>query len=48
MPTGKLMKNTQRHDRLSVIQPPSAGPMIGPMITAALQIDITCGICRCG
>jgi len=22
--------------------------MIGPMITTALQIDITCGICRCG
>ena len=28
------MKNTQRHEKLSVIQPPSVGPMIGAKMTA--------------
>ena len=29
MPTGMLMKKIQRQEKLSVIQPPSVGPMEG-------------------
>ena len=35
MPTGRLMKNTQRQLKLSVSQPPSVGPMIGPTMMPA-------------
>ena len=38
MPTGRLMKNTQRQLKLSVSQPPSVGPMIGPTMMPAPQI----------
>src|SRR5258708_22944481 len=34
MPTGTLMKKIQRHEKLSVIQPPSHGPMVGATTTA--------------
>ena len=32
-PTGTFSKNTQRHEKLSVIQPPSVGPMAGANTT---------------
>src|ERR1700723_3117333 len=32
-PTGTLMKKIQRHEKLSVIQPPSVGPMMGATTT---------------
>jgi hypothetical protein len=32
IPMGMLMKKTQCHDQLSVIQPPSRGPMTGPIM----------------
>ncbi len=41
MPIGRLMKNTQRQEKLSVSQPPSTGPKIGPRIAPAPQIAIT-------
>ena len=41
MPIGRLMKNTQRQEKLSVSQPPSTGPRIGPRIAPAPQIAIT-------
>src|ERR1700736_3271509 len=34
MPTGILMKKIQRQVKLSVIQPPSVGPMAGAVTTA--------------
>lgn len=34
MPTGTLMKNTQRQEKLSVMNPPSVGPMAGARTTA--------------
>ena len=33
MPTGTLIRNTQCQLMLSVMTPPSVGPMVGPMIT---------------
>ena len=33
MPTGTLIRNTQCQEKLSVIQPPSVGPRIGPVTT---------------
>ena len=38
MPTGRLMKNTQRQLKLSVSQPPSVGPTIGPTMMPAPQM----------
>ena len=38
MPTGRLMKNTQRQLKVSVSQPPSVGPTIGPTMMPAPQI----------
>jgi hypothetical protein len=38
MPIGRLMKNTQRQSRLSVSQPPRAGPRIGPSTAPAPQM----------
>lgn len=35
IPTGRLMKNTQRQLKLSVSQPPRVGPMIGPTMIPA-------------
>jgi len=32
-PTGMFTRNTQRQSKLSVSQPPSTGPRIGPIIT---------------
>ena len=32
IPIGMFMKNIQCQDQLSVIQPPSSGPIIGPNI----------------
>ena len=32
-PNGTLMKKIQCQDQLSVIQPPSKGPMMGPHVT---------------
>ncbi len=32
-PTGRLIRNTQCQDRLSVIQPPRTGPMAGALTT---------------
>jgi hypothetical protein len=40
-PTGRLMKKTQRQEKLSVSQPPSSGPKIGPRIAPAPQMAIT-------
>ena len=40
IPIGRLMKNTQRQSRLSVSQPPSAGPRIGPSTAPAPQTAI--------
>ncbi len=40
MPTGRLMKNTQRQSSVSVSQPPSVGPMIGPTMMPAPHIAI--------
>ena len=34
MPTGTLMKKTQRQEKLSVMKPPSVGPMAGASTTA--------------
>src|SRR5260370_8088587 len=34
IPTGTLMKKIQRQEKLSVIQPPSHGPMVGATTTA--------------
>ncbi len=34
IPTGMLMKKIQRQLKLSVIQPPSVGPMAGAVTTA--------------
>ena len=34
MPTGTLMRNTQRQLKLSVMNPPSVGPMAGARTTA--------------
>ncbi len=39
-PTGTLMKKTQRQLKLSVSQPPSVGPRIGPTMMPAPQIAI--------
>lgn len=39
-PTGRLMKKTQRQSKLSVSQPPSSGPRIGPTMMPAPQIAI--------
>ncbi len=33
-PTGTLMKKTQRHEKWSVMKPPSVGPMAGASTTA--------------
>ena len=46
-PTGRLIKNTQRQVKLSVSQPPSAGPMIGPSMVPMPQIAIAWP-CRSG
>ena len=40
MPNGKLTKNTQCQEYVSVSQAPSDGPMIGPIITPMPQIAI--------
>ena len=40
MPTGRLTKNTKRQLKVSVSQPPSVGPMIGPTMMPAPQIAI--------
>ncbi len=42
MPTGRLMRKTQRQSKLSVSQPPSVGPMIGPTMIPAPHIAIAC------
>ncbi len=42
MPTGRLMKKTQRQSQLSVSQPPSVGPMIGPTMIPAPQSAMAC------
>src|SRR6267143_3046338 len=34
IPTGTLMEKIQRHEKLSVIHPPSQGPMVGATTTA--------------
>ena len=34
IPTGMLMKKTQRQEKLSVMKPPSVGPMAGASTTA--------------
>src|SRR5260370_34952014 len=34
IPTGTLMKKIQRQEKLSVIQPPSHGPIVGATTTA--------------
>ena len=34
MPTGTLIRNTQRQFQLSVIQPPTVGPIAGANTTA--------------
>ena len=36
IPIGTLMKKTQRHEKLSVIQPPRGGPMAGAVTIAML------------
>ena len=43
MPTGILIKNTHRQDRVSVSHPPRVGPAMGPSMMAALQMLITRG-----
>ena len=46
---GRLMKNTQRQERLSVSQPPSAGLNIGPRIAASRAYRaMTCPSCLGG
>ncbi len=46
MPTGRLMKNAQRHVKLSVIQPPSTGPSAGPTMTPIAKMP--CALpCSC-
>ena len=41
IPIGRLMKNTQFQEKLSVSQPPSTGPKIGPRIAPAPHSAIT-------
>ncbi len=41
MPNGMLMKKIQRQFRLSVSQPPSAGPIAGPVITPRPKTALT-------
>ena len=42
MPTGRLTRNTARQLNDSVSQPPSVGPMIGPIMMPAPKIAIAC------
>src|SRR6185503_3628380 len=42
-PTGRLTRNTQRQLKLSVSQPPSTGPRIGPIITPIPNIAMARG-----
>src|SRR5512138_683589 len=39
-PMGTLMKKIQCQDQLSVIHPPSSGPMMGPNMTPTPKIDM--------
>ena len=39
MAIGTLMKKIQRQVRLSLIQPPSSGPAIGPISVVAAHIE---------
>ena len=48
MPKGRLTKNTQRQEKLSVSQPPSVGPMIGPSMTPMPQMAMAWPRCSNG